>query len=189
MSHELRTPLNAILGYSELVLDSIYGDMPQQMRGVLERVNSNGKHLLRLINDVLDLTATPYGTPDLTELRNLMRKPNWSLMLSLNEDPYFGRFSDSYLEAMTKAESRPESASLHRIRVPFTRPALFEERLAEVRNGCGEQFRLFLLWSEENKVDEAFGDIRRQFHNIDLLLPLYVLLNQVIDFAVQATLR
>jgi signal transduction histidine kinase len=61
MSHELRTPLNAILGYTELVLDSIYGDMPQQMRGVLERVHSNGKHLLGLINDVLDLSKIEAG--------------------------------------------------------------------------------------------------------------------------------
>src|SRR5207244_2932305 len=44
MSHELRTPLNAILGYSELILDSIYGDVPAKMRAVLERVQSNGKH-------------------------------------------------------------------------------------------------------------------------------------------------
>jgi hypothetical protein len=42
------------------------------------------------------MTATPYGTPDLTELRNLMRKPNWSLMLSFNEDPYFGMTSDRF---------------------------------------------------------------------------------------------
>jgi signal transduction histidine kinase len=61
MSHELRTPLNAILGYTELILDSIYGDMPQQMRGVLERVHSNGKHLLGLINDVLDLSKIEAG--------------------------------------------------------------------------------------------------------------------------------
>ena len=61
MSHELRTPLNAILGYTELILDNIYGDMPDKMRGVLERVQSNGKHLLGLINDVLDLSKIEAG--------------------------------------------------------------------------------------------------------------------------------
>jgi signal transduction histidine kinase len=61
MSHELRTPLNAILGYSELILDNIYGDAPEKMRVVLERVQSNGKHLLSLINDVLDLSKIEAG--------------------------------------------------------------------------------------------------------------------------------
>jgi signal transduction histidine kinase len=61
MSHELRTPLNAILGYTELILDSIYGEVPAKMRGVLERVQSNGKHLLGLINDVLDLSKIEAG--------------------------------------------------------------------------------------------------------------------------------
>jgi GAF domain-containing protein len=61
MSHELRTPLNAIIGYTELVLDNIYGDTPAMMRGVLERVQSNGKHLLGLINDVLDLSKIEAG--------------------------------------------------------------------------------------------------------------------------------
>jgi signal transduction histidine kinase len=61
MSHELRTPLNAILGYTELILDSIYGDVPERMRSVLERVQSNGKHLLGLINDVLDLAKIEAG--------------------------------------------------------------------------------------------------------------------------------
>ena len=61
MSHELRTPLNAILGYTELILDSIYGEVPDKMRGVLERVQTNGKHLLGLINDVLDLSKIEAG--------------------------------------------------------------------------------------------------------------------------------
>jgi signal transduction histidine kinase len=61
MSHELRTPLNAILGYTELILDGIYGDMPDKARAVLERVQSNGKHLLGLINDVLDLSKIEAG--------------------------------------------------------------------------------------------------------------------------------
>jgi GAF domain-containing protein len=61
MSHELRTPLNAILGYTELILDNIYGEAPDKMRTVMERVQSNGKHLLGLINDVLDLSKIEAG--------------------------------------------------------------------------------------------------------------------------------
>ncbi len=61
MSHELRTPLNAILGYTELILDDIYGAAPPKMREVLARVQSNGKHLLGLINDVLDLSKIEAG--------------------------------------------------------------------------------------------------------------------------------
>jgi signal transduction histidine kinase len=61
MSHELRTPLNAILGYTELVLDNVYGDTPDKMRGVLQRIESNGRHLLGLINDVLDLSKIEAG--------------------------------------------------------------------------------------------------------------------------------
>ncbi len=61
MSHELRTPLNAILGYTELILDSIYGEPTEKMRTVLERLQANGKHLLGLINDVLDLSKIEAG--------------------------------------------------------------------------------------------------------------------------------
>ena len=61
MSHELRTPLNAILGYTELILDKIYGNVPEQIQEVLERVEQNGRHLLSLINDVLDLSKIEAG--------------------------------------------------------------------------------------------------------------------------------
>jgi signal transduction histidine kinase len=61
MSHELRTPLNAILGYTQLILDKIYGDVPEKIREVLERLEKNGVHLLGLINNVLDLSKIEAG--------------------------------------------------------------------------------------------------------------------------------
>jgi len=61
MSHELRTPLNAILGYAELIVDGAYGDPSEKMLGVLKRLEGQGKHLLGLINDVLDLSKIEAG--------------------------------------------------------------------------------------------------------------------------------
>jgi signal transduction histidine kinase len=61
MSHELRTPLNAILGYTELIVDGIYGQPPERIAEVLGRVEQSGRHLLGLINAVLDLSKMEAG--------------------------------------------------------------------------------------------------------------------------------
>jgi signal transduction histidine kinase len=61
MSHELRTPLNAVLGYTELIVDGIYGEPPEKIRDVITRIDRSGRHLLGLINDVLDLSKIEAG--------------------------------------------------------------------------------------------------------------------------------
>jgi signal transduction histidine kinase len=65
MSHELRTPMNAILGFSELILDELYGEVPADLKEPLTDIQVNGRHLLRLINDVLDLSKIEAGRMEL----------------------------------------------------------------------------------------------------------------------------
>ena len=66
MSHELRTPLNAILGFNEMILGQIYGEVPADMQEPLKDIQTSGKHLLRLINNVLDLAKIEAGRMELS---------------------------------------------------------------------------------------------------------------------------
>jgi GAF domain-containing protein len=84
MSHELRTPLNAILGYGELIVDGIYGEVPDRMREVLERVDASGRHLLGLINDVLDLSKIEAGQLVLTLAEYSMKEIVETVVASLD---------------------------------------------------------------------------------------------------------
>jgi len=61
MSHEFRTPLNAILGYTSMLLNGAYGEIADNQRRVLTRVDANSRHLLALINDILDISRIEAG--------------------------------------------------------------------------------------------------------------------------------
>jgi PAS domain S-box-containing protein len=65
MSHELRTPINAVLGYSTLLLESIYGPLNEKQAEGIQRTQRAAKHLLELVNDVLDLSKIEAGKIDL----------------------------------------------------------------------------------------------------------------------------
>ncbi|HEX2650278.1 MAG TPA: ATP-binding protein [Burkholderiales bacterium] len=105
MSHELRTPLNAVIGFSEVLMEKMFGDVNEKQLDYLNDIHSSGKHLLSLINDILDLSKIEAGRMelDLAEfdlggaLANAMtlvkeRAQRNGVELALEADPALGAF-------------------------------------------------------------------------------------------------
>jgi signal transduction histidine kinase len=103
MSHELRTPLNAIIGFSEVLIERIFGELNDKQDDYLKDIHSSGRHLLNLINDILDLSKIEAGRMDLdvetfdaaSALANAMtlvreRAQRHAIQLRLEVDPQVG---------------------------------------------------------------------------------------------------
>ncbi len=69
MSHELRTPLNAVIGFSEVLLERMFGDLNDRQDEYLRDILSSGRHLLQLLNDILDLSKVEAGRMELSVSR------------------------------------------------------------------------------------------------------------------------
>ena len=65
MSHELRTPLNAVIGFSEVLLERMFGDLNERQAEYVGDILSSGKHLLELLNEILDLSKVEAGRMEL----------------------------------------------------------------------------------------------------------------------------
>ena len=65
MSHELRTPLNGILGFADLLHGQFFGELNEKQSGYVNQIDSSGKHLLSLINDLLDMAKIDSDSPEL----------------------------------------------------------------------------------------------------------------------------
>src|SRR3954471_13860359 len=100
MSHELRTPLNAIIGFSEVLTERMFGELNERQDEYLHDILSSGRHLLSLINDILDLSKVEAGRMELElgqfSLREALengltmlreRASNHGIAMSLAADP------------------------------------------------------------------------------------------------------
>ena len=65
MSHELRTPLNSIIGFSDILLERVFGELNEKQLRYINNISTSGKHLLELINDILDLSKVEAGKMEL----------------------------------------------------------------------------------------------------------------------------
>ena len=90
MSHELRTPLNAIIGYSEILQEEIYDAETSEIIGDLETINNAGKHLLNLINDILDLSKIEAGKMNLYletfDINTLVQDVGFTIQTLINKN-------------------------------------------------------------------------------------------------------
>ena len=103
MSHELRTPLNAIIGFSEVLLERMFGELNERQDDYLRDIWSSGKHLLELLNDILDLSKIEAGQMVLNRSEFMVRESldyclsmvreralNQRVLLSMEVDPEVG---------------------------------------------------------------------------------------------------
>ncbi|TAM36750.1 hypothetical protein EPN54_05550 [bacterium] len=84
MSHELRTPLNAIIGFAEVLQDQYFGQLNEKQRKYVDNINTSGRHLLGLINDILDLSKVEAGKmelePEKLSLKKDVLEPSLTLL-------------------------------------------------------------------------------------------------------------
>ncbi len=85
MSHELRTPLNSIIGFSEVLQDQMFGQLNDKQREYLNHILTSGRHLLSLINDILDLSKVESGKMKLELSTFLLRETVEASLMMLRE--------------------------------------------------------------------------------------------------------
>jgi len=168
MSHELRTPLNAILGFTEMISDGLYGDVPDELKDPLNDVQVNGRHLLRLINEVLDLAKIEAGRMELAlddysvaELVGSVR----TAMRSLAEEKGL-RFVTEVADDLPMA--RGDSGRLTQCLMNLTGNALKFTRAGEVLIGAAREGDDIVYRVSDTgigipaeEIDNVFGEFRQ----------------------------
>ena len=86
MSHELRTPLNAIIGFAEVLQDQFFGQLNEKQRQYVDNINTSGRHLLGLINDILDLSKVEAGKMELDPESLALKKDVLEASLTLLQE-------------------------------------------------------------------------------------------------------
>ena len=152
MSHELRTPMNAVIGFSEMLLDGVYGELPAEIQEVIGEIQRSGEYLLKLINDVLDISKIEAGRMELNlsenaieecietvvgRLANLASERNLTLVVEISDEIPVCTFD---LQRITQV-----MYNLVGNAIKFTSEG-------EIRIGARNEGRFLLLWVADTGI-------------------------------------
>ena len=176
MSHELRTPLNAIIGFSEVLIERMFGELNEKQDDYLKDIHSSGKHLLSLINDILDLSKIEAGRMELdiasfdaaSALSNAMtlvreRAQRHGITLGLATDPQLGeiraderKFKQILLNLLSNAVKFTPDGGRVDVRARFN-GGMFEVSVQDTGIGIAKQ--------DQEAVFEEFRQVGRDYTN------------------------
>lgn len=149
MSHEFRTPLNAILGYTHMTIQGIAGELSAGQKRNLTRIDSNARHLLGLINDILDITRIEAGRMPLTvtsfEVKALVEE------VLLEMEPIIARRPQLELEVRiprTLPPLRTDRQKVKQIVLNLLSNALKFTEEGSIHIGAGHEARSRMVWIE-----------------------------------------
>jgi PAS domain S-box-containing protein len=173
MSHELRTPLNAILGLSEVLLDEIYGQLNQNQTKSLLTIEESGRHLLSLINDILDIAKIEAGKVELeiqkVSLHNLaMSSLNYIKQVALKRDIRYSLKYNIQTDLIWADERRLKQILINLLSnaVKFTHSG-GEIGLDVTEDGLGNSI-IFTVWDNGIGIkQEDFQKLFKPFKQID----------------------
>lgn len=170
MSHELRTPLNSILGFTQVILEGIDGPLTNFMEADLQLIEKNGKHLLNLINEVLDMAKIESGRLSLTfeaiDLRELLgdvfettspQAKDKNIFLKLADDPF-----DDLVVSADQIRMRQVMLNLVGNAIKFTEKGGITVHISKVGEWIHLQFRDTGIGIPSDKLEtifEAFSQV------------------------------
>jgi signal transduction histidine kinase len=175
VSHELRTPLNAIVGYNALALSGLYGEVAPELRGAHDRIRAAADHLLRVVNDVLDLSKIEVGRMEV-DLRPVALEPLLDAVVAIVEP--VAEAKDVRIDLVV-ARDLPDIVTdarhLRQILMNLTTNAIkFTERgsvTIVARRGDGADARAASITIEDTGIGIAEPDLDRIFDEFEQVKP------------------
>jgi signal transduction histidine kinase len=175
VSHELRTPLNAIVGYNSLALSGLYGDVSPELRGAHEHIRLAADHLLRVVNDVLDLSKIEVGRMEV-DLRPIELEPLLEGIVAMVEP--VAEAKDVRLDLVVARDLPPITSDLRHVRQIvmnlLTNAVKFTERgsvtiVAKRGDGAGAETVVIVI--EDTGIGIPSADLDRIFDEFEQVRP------------------
>lgn len=171
MSHELRTPLNAVIGYSDMLAEDVEAISPAELRADLARIKSSGKHLLRLINELLDFSRLESGRVPLdldlfaveALTRELVQTMENEAGKNKNSLTFLGEGRDTELFRTDPTRLRQCLYNLISNACKFTRDGKVEVRLRRLRGDNAQGAELAVFEVSDNGIGMTPEQLERVF--------------------------